>query len=48
MLRYLNGKIPRGITYGRASQDNASDIEVFSDSDWAAGTTITVWKGSHA
>jgi hypothetical protein len=28
-----------GITYGRPSQDNAEDIKVFLDSDWAAVTT---------
>jgi hypothetical protein len=39
LLRYLNGTRPVGITYGRPSQDNANDIKVFSDSDWAADTT---------
>ena len=39
LLRYLNGTRPMGITYGRPSQDNAEDIKVFSDSDWAADTT---------
>jgi hypothetical protein len=39
LLRYLNGTRPIGITYGRLSQDNANDIKVFSDSDWAADTT---------
>jgi hypothetical protein len=41
LLHYLNGTRPMGITYGRPSQDNADDIEVFSDSEWAVGTTIT-------
>jgi CMP-2-keto-3-deoxyoctulosonic acid synthetase len=39
LLRYLNGTILMGITYGRPSQDNAEDIKVFTDSDWAADTT---------
>jgi hypothetical protein len=39
LLRYLNVTTPMGITYGRPSQDNAYDIKVFSDSDWAASTT---------
>jgi hypothetical protein len=39
VLRYLNGTRPMGITYGRPSQDNAEDIKVFSDSDWATDTT---------
>jgi hypothetical protein len=39
LLRYLNGMRPMGITYGRASQDNAEDIKVLSDSDWAGDTT---------
>jgi hypothetical protein len=39
LLRYLNGTGPMGITCGRPSQDNADDIKVFSDSDWAADTT---------
>jgi hypothetical protein len=38
-LRYLNGTRPMGVTYGRPSQDNAEDITVFSDSDWAVDTT---------
>jgi hypothetical protein len=28
-----------GVTYGRPSQDNAEDIKVFPNSDWAADTT---------
>jgi hypothetical protein len=28
-----------GITYGWPSHDNADDIKVFSDSEWAANTT---------
>jgi hypothetical protein len=39
LLRYLNGTRLVGITYGRPSRDNAEDIKVFSDSDWAADTT---------
>jgi hypothetical protein len=41
LLRYFNGTRPMGITYGRPSQDNAEDIKVFSDSDWAAVTTTS-------
>jgi hypothetical protein len=37
---YHNGKKPMGITYyGRTPQDNADDIKVFSDSEWAADAT---------
>jgi hypothetical protein len=39
ILRYLNGTRSMGITYGRASQDNAYDIKVVSDSYWATDTT---------
>ena len=44
VLRYLNGTRPMGITYGRPSQDNAEDIIVFSDSEWAAVTTTRRWQ----
>jgi hypothetical protein len=39
MLRYLNGTRCICIIYGRPSKDNAEDIKVFSDSEWAAYTT---------
>jgi hypothetical protein len=39
MLRYFNGTIPMGITYGIQSNGNACDIKVLSNSEGAAGTT---------
>jgi hypothetical protein len=39
LLRYLNGTIPMGITYGIASRENAYDIKVLSNLDYAVEKT---------